>query len=158
MAESNRKPLIIAGIVAGVAVLVCVVGVGFGGGNQSADQSLQTRLTGIGPVAVLTTADLILTSGRCAIAGQQIAVAQQCTFSIAEFGGSFDLGPVTKRGTLTVITAPANVTVGMTLQGVDASQEVEPGKSTDLTVGRAGGSLTLTCPGLDPCQLQLSAP
>jgi len=159
MPENNRKPLIMAGVVAGIVVLLFVVGVGFGGGDdRSADASLRSRLDGISPVAPLTAADLLLTAGRCAVSGQQITVQQGCTFSIAAFGGTFDLGPVTKRGTLGVVSAPGTVTVGMTIEGTDAAQELEPGATTDLTVGRAGGSLTLACPGLTACRLQLSAP
>ncbi|TDW30884.1 hypothetical protein [Cryobacterium psychrophilum] len=158
MAENNRKPLIIAGIVAGLVVLIFVVGVSLGGGDRPADSSLRARLAGIAPVAPLTTADLLLTAGRCSISGQQIFVRQGCRFSIAAFGGTFDLGPVTKRGTLDVLTAPGKVTVSMSIEGTDAAQELEPGASTDLTVGRGGGSLTVACPGSSPCLLQLSAP
>src|SRR5680860_1194934 len=99
MSESNRRPMIIAGVVAAVVVLVFVLGVGFGGDDRPADQSVQSRLAGIGPVAALTTGDLLLAEGSCAVSGAQIRVRQGCTFSVAEFGGTFDLGPVTKRGT-----------------------------------------------------------
>jgi len=158
MAENNRRPLIIAGVVAGIVVLVFVFGVSRGGGDRPADESMRSRLAGIAPVAPLTTADLVVTGGQCAIAGPQITVQQGCAFSIAAFGGTFDLGPVTKRGRLEVVSAPGTVTVSMTIEGTDAAQELEPGATTDLTVGRAGGSLSLACPGLSACRLQLSAP
>ena len=156
MSESNRKPIIIACVVAGVVLLVFVLGVGFGGGDRPAGGSTVSGLAGIGPVATLETGDLVLTGGSCAISGQVIQVQQACTFTIAAFGGTFDLGPVTKRGRLTVLSAPGEVTVSMLIEGTNASQKLNQGDSTDLTVGRSGGSLSLACPGFTPCQLQLS--
>ncbi|KFF59531.1 hypothetical protein JF66_10595 [Cryobacterium sp. MLB-32] len=156
MSDSNRKPIIIACVVAGVVLLLFVLGVGFGGGDRPLQRDTVAGLAGIGPVAPLHTGDLLLSDGRCAISGESIQVQQACTFTIAAFGGTFDLGPVTKRGRLTVLSAPGDVTVAMQIEGTDASQNLNQGDSTDLTVGRSGGSLSFACPGLTSCQLQLS--
>lgn len=158
MSDSNRTPIIVACVVAGVVVLVFVLGVGFGGGDRPAGPSVQSQFEGVGPVAPLETTDLVLSDGRCAVGGQQIQVRQGCTFTIAPFGGTFDLGPVTKRGALTVLSAPGDVTVGMVIEGTEVEQDLNQGDSTDLTVGRSGGSLSFQCPGLEDCLLQLSAP
>ncbi|KGJ72636.1 hypothetical protein GY21_14100 [Cryobacterium roopkundense] len=156
MSESNRKPIIIACAVAGLVLVLFLMGVGFGRGDRPAGGSTVSGLAGIGPVAALETTDLVLSNGDCAISGQLIQVQQTCTFTIAEFGGTFDLGPVTKRARLTVLSAPGEVTVSMLIEGTDAAQKLEQGDSTDLTVGRSGGSLTFDCPGFDACILQVS--
>lgn len=158
MSESNRKPIVIACVVAAAVLLIFGLGVGFGGGNAPVDRSVLSGLADFAPVAPLATTDLLLTDGRCAINGQVIRVQDGCTFTIAAFGGTFDLGPVTKKGRLTVLSAPGEVTVGMQIEETDVSQKLNQGDSTDLTVGRSGGSLSFACPGFTPCQLQVSAP
>jgi hypothetical protein len=157
MSGDDRKPVIIAIVCAAVAVAVLALGIGFGGRDESGGEDWQDRLAGIGAVAPLTTADLSLTAGSCELAERQVVVSGSCSFTIAPFGGPFDLGAATKQADAT-FTGPATsrLEVRMIVEGTEVAQEAELGTATTLTVGRAGGSLTLICAGVEPCVLEIA--
>lgn len=148
MSENNRKPLIVALVCAVVAVAVLGFGIGFGGRSTSSGGAWQGTLSGIVASAPLTTADLRLTAGSCTISDRHVLVPVSCSFVIDEFGGSFDLGAVTKEARVTFISpAAGGLEIRMRVEGTDIAQAAQLGESTRLTVGRSGGSLTFECNG-----------
>jgi hypothetical protein len=157
MSDDNRKPIIIAAVCAGIAVLVLVFGIGFGRGG-SADSSWQSNLSGFDVAAPLTTADLELIAGSCTVGDREIIIPAQCSFRIPEFGGTFELGAITKKTDATLV-APTGAALGieMLIEGTSVSHTVEVNKPVGLTVGRSGGALTLVCgSGLGgPCLVTL---
>jgi hypothetical protein len=155
VSDDNRKPIIIAIVVACVAVLVLVVGIGFGIGGRSAtaDPSWRKNLAGVGAAAPLTPRDLLLTSGSCTVAESVITVRGACEFSVEEFGGAFGLGPATKKAGLTPVSGPAAVSTE--IEGALVTRDVPAGERVEIIIGRGGGSLALACLFLSPCQVAL---
>jgi hypothetical protein len=155
VSDENRKPILIAIVVACVAVLVLVVGIGFGIGVRSdtADPTWRERLAGIGAGAPLTPRDLLLTSGSCTVAESMITVRGACAFSVDEFGGAFGLGPPTKKAGLTPVGGP--IRVSTEIEGATVTRDVPAGERVEVIIGRGGGSLALTCLFLPPCQVAL---
>lgn len=161
MSDDTRRPVMIAIVCAVVAVAVFVLGVGLGarddGDDREEGEDWRARLSGLGPVAPLTTGDLALADGSCDVSGRLIVVRTACSFTIAEFGGPFDLGPATKQADATFIASSLSTLVlRMTVEGTEIEQEARLGSPTTLTVGRGGGRLTLVCAGLEPCVLELA--
>lgn len=144
----------VLGALAVVAVLVFVVGIGFGGGDAGAGR-WQERLEGLGGGSDLRTSDLVLTSGDCAVSGQEIVVRGACVFQVQPTGGRFALGTPTRRGTLENGSSELDLTI--TVEGQDIAVELEPDEDVDVTVGRSGGTLTLRCEDpLSACEVTLA--
>ncbi|MDJ0356002.1 hypothetical protein [Paenarthrobacter sp. PH39-S1] len=153
MSERNRKPILIAVVCAAVAILVLGLGIGFGGRDSTGSRSWQEYLSGIRTAAALRPADLRLTAGSCSFTDHQFTVVGLCTFAVDKFGGSFDLGPPTKRATLLVIAGTAQLS--MQIEGTSVSQNLQASQDAKLTFGKSGGTLTVFCAPL-PCVLSLT--
>jgi hypothetical protein len=158
MSDDNRKPIIIAIACAVVAIAIFVLGIGFGAGGRDdgGSDDWSARLAGVGPIGQLATSDLALESGSCDVTERLIVVRSSCSFTIAPFGGPFDLGPATKQADATFIASSlSSLELRMTVEGTEIAQEARLGSPTTLTIGRGGGRLTLVCAGLEPCVLEL---
>jgi hypothetical protein len=151
--NSSRKPLIIVGVCAAVAVLVLVFGVSCGGGNDARARDWQDSFSDSAKGEALTAADLEASGGTCTADGTQLLVAGSCVFVVKEFGGALGLGPPTKRANLVPQQA---VVIQLFVQGTRIEQDVDPGKAVPLTFGTAGGRLGVTCLSVGSCTLQLT--
>ena len=151
----ERKRLLVVGAIAVVAVLVFVVGVGFGGRQGGADR-WQDRLSGVGVGEALTTSDLVRTSGDCDVTGQQVVVQGACAFEVAATGGRFALGSPTRR--VTLVNGPTPLRLTMTVEDQDIEVDLDPGEDVRLTMGRSRGSLALRCLGAFDCGVTLVPP
>lgn len=153
--SGSRKPLLVVGVCAVIAVLVLVLGVSCGGGNDAGARGWQESLAGpAGNIAAdLTVEDLEISGGRCTASDTQLLVTGSCMFEVKEFGGALGLGPSTKRG---MLVAQQAVSVELFVQGTRIEQDVEPGKEISLTFGTSGGRLGVTCLSVSGCTLQLT--
>lgn len=150
----DRRRLVVLGALAVLALLVLLVGAGFGGRDAGAG-GWQERLRGLGAGGDLTTSHLVLRSGDCRVGGQQIAVRTACVLEVQPAGGRFSLGAPTRRATLENGPAPLGVT--MTVEGQEIEVDLEAGEDVLLTIGRSGGTLALECEALlEDCVVRLS--
>lgn len=153
MGEISRKPVIAAIVCAAVALLVWGLGFGLGGGGNSPAGGWQEKLSAIQTSQTLTLEDLSLQEGSCSKSGSSLTVQGACTFAVAKFGGSFDLGPPTKEATLGVLGGA--VELKAQTEGVWATQDLGAGDQTHLTFGTSGGLLTVLCAAIS-CTLVLA--
>lgn len=153
--SGSRKPLIVVGVCAVIAVLVLVFGVSCGNdGNDDghAAKDWQKSFSGAAGGAELTVADLETSGGNCTAAESLLQVTGTCTFVVQDFGAAFGLGPPTKRGTL---VPQQDVAIELFVQGSRIEQDIEAGKKIPLTFGTSGGRLGVTCLSVGGCTLQL---
>lgn len=151
---SGRKPVVVLVVVGAVVVLVFALGVGLGG-RGTGDGGWRDRLSGLGAGAELTADDLVLTDGACEVADRVVTFGGACVFEVGASGGRFSLAP-TRRATLVVGDAPVTLTV--VVEGQEITTSLDPGEVQDLTFGRSGGALGLTCRGLTGCTVALAPP
>lgn len=155
--SESRKPLIVIGVCAVIAVLVLVFGVscgndGDGDGDGDAAKEWQKSFGGAAGGAELMMADLEATGGSCTADGSLLLVTGTCVFVVQDFGAAFGLGPPTKRGTL---IPQEDVAIELFIQGSRIEQDIEAGKEIPLTFGTSGGRLGVTCLSVGGCTLQL---
>ncbi|MEE2524074.1 hypothetical protein V1639_15130 [Pseudarthrobacter sp. J75] len=153
--SESRKPLIVVGVCAVIAVLVLVSGVSCGGGNDDdgdAAKEWQQSFSGVAGGAELMIADLEVNGGNCTAAESLLKVTGTCVFVVRDFGAAFGLGPPTKRGTL---VPQQDVAIELFVQDSRIEQDVEAGEEIPLTFGTSGGRLGVTCPSVGGCTLQL---
>lgn len=156
MSESNRKPIVVAILCAAVALLIWVMGVGFGGGgNAGGGGDWQEKLSDVGKSQTLALQDLRLVEGSCGKSELSVTVQGTCTFTVEEFGGSFDLGPSTKEATIAVRSGAMKLVAQ--IEGVSAAQDLGAGDESLLTFGTSGGSLTVLCASIS-CTFVLTNP
>lgn len=152
MNEENRKPIIAVVLLGIIAVLVLVFGVSCGDGNDDAAADWQESFADAAKGGRLVGEDLVSTGAACSASGSQLVVKGSCAFEVKEFRGLFPVGPPTKRAGLVPLQA---VTVGLQVEGTRTEHTVSPGERMDLTFGTSGGRLTVTCPAVGNCVLQL---
>lgn len=155
--SESRKPLIVIGVCAVIAVLVLVFGVscgndGDGDGDGDAAKEWQKSFGGAAGGEELTVADLEAPGGNCTASDSRLLVTGTCTFVVQDFGAAFGLGPPTKRGTL---IPQEDVAIELFVQGSRIEQDIEAGKEIPLTFGTSGGRLGVTCLSVGGCTLQL---
>jgi hypothetical protein len=150
--RENRRPIVIAVVCAVVALALLALTVGFGGHNNAAGQDWQHSIAGVVAGGRLTASDLSATGGPCSATGSTLEVTGTCTFTVKDFGGAFNLGAPTKRARLRP-AQPVNVSV--LVEGTRITQNVSAGDSVNLTFGTSGGELTVACPPLGTCVLEL---
>ncbi len=161
MPDDNRKPFVIALLVGIAVVAVFVLSSGFGGGGRPADASWRDALSRFDTSEPLLASDLVEVDrggdGGCTVTNEAIVVASRCSFDIDPFGGTFGLGPTTKKASITFVTTAAVLTVRMDIEGASVSQGVERNKALDLSVGQSGGTVDFVCVGLNPCVMELKS-
>lgn len=148
----ERRLIVIAAVCALLIIVVFALGVGFGGREDGGGASWQARLTDRTSAAPLQPRDFVRVGGTCGLEESSITVTGSCELDLAETGSRFDLGPPTRQAQL-VPSGPIRLEVvveGTTISRT-ASDEVE------LTYGRNGGSLILTC-GFSPCKVAFEHP
>lgn len=152
--SESRKPLVVVGVCAVVAVLVLVFGVSCGNDDDDGDaaKEWQKSFSGAAAGADLMITDLEASGGNCTAAESLLTVTGACVFVVQDFGAAFGLGPPTKRGTL---VPQQDVAIELSVQGSRIEQDIEAGKQIPLTFGTSGGRLGVTCLSVGGCTLQL---
>lgn len=152
--DDTRKPVIVAVVAAVVVVVLFALGVSFGGAGPSASADWRDRLSGFGAGGDLDRGDVLLGDG-CEPSGEQgIAFAAACTLAVADRGGGVRLGSPVRRAELENVGAALRLT--LVLQDTPISRTMDPGESTELTIGPEGGTVALRCLGLTGCSVLLS--
>lgn len=150
---TDRKPLIVLGVLALVAILLFVLGV-FGAGRGASaggmpDWASPSRSTG----DRLTVADL-QGSASCDFEDATISFAGTCVVQVREITGGLPWERVTRRAILTA--GPQTVLLTLTLAGKTLRTDLDPGDNVRLTYTREGGTLGLTCLAVGGCVVILT--
>ncbi|UZX04933.1 hypothetical protein F8G81_21790 [Arthrobacter sp. CDRTa11] len=153
--SESRKPLLVVGVCAVIAVLVLVLGVSCGSGDDGDGAAAKEWQESFGEAAGgadLTAGDLKAGGDNCTVSESRLIVSGSCVFVVKDFGAAFGLGPPTKRGTL---VPQQDVAIELLVQGSRIEQDIEAGKDIPLTFGTSGGRLGVTCLSVGGCTLQL---
>jgi hypothetical protein len=150
---ADRKPLIVLGVLALVAILLFVFGA-FGAGRGASSTGMPEwaspkRSSG----DQLTAADLRGSPG-CDITGVTISFVGGCAVDVQSVTGGFPWEKATRRAILTAGPQPINLTV--TLAGKTLRTDLDPGDDIRLTYTREGGTFVLTCLAVSGCVAVLS--
>lgn len=152
MNSQDRKPILIAAVCVGIAMLLFVLGSGLGGRDAGGTAGWQDRLKALKLGSDLSISELQPAGGSCSMEASRITVIGSCVLAVAEFGGPFSL-QVTKSAQL-VALQPVKLT--LTLEGTRTTEEVKAGCQTSAIFGRAGGAVTISCMlPTSPCTIEL---
>jgi len=150
---ADRKPLIVLGVLAVVAILLFVLGA-FGAGRGAAAGGMPGWASPHSSSGdQLTSADL-RGSSACDITGATITFVGGCAVEVAPVTGGFPWEKATRRAILTAGPQPVNLTV--TLAGKTLRTDLDPGDDIRLTYTRDGGTFVLTCLSVSGCVVVLS--
>lgn len=150
--SGERRPIVIVIACAVLAALILVFGVSCGGANDAAAKDWQKSFTSLAKGAPLRGEDLAGSNEQCQAAGTQLLVTGSCIFQVREFGGALGLGPPTKRA---VMVPQKAVAIELFVEGTRIEQDADAGDQVELTFGKSGGRLAITCPSVGGCALQL---
>lgn len=143
--SENRKPVVVAGVLALVLVVAFVLAAGFGGRGSDSGAGWTNFLSDVGGSSSLGADDLHLVDGGCVVSAALINVGGSCVLEVAGFGGGFAFGDVVKKATIVALDGPMRLTV--VVEGTSVSQTIVEGDETRLTFGTSGGELGLACVG-----------
>ena len=142
MATGNRRTVLVL-VLIGFLCVVLYLG-GLLGGARRASWTPSSDGQGIPGAAVLTGDDLRPLQGEaCRLGSAPMTFTGTCSYAVDRTGGRFALTGVVRRAKLVVTTGPVAVTA--TVEGREITTTVKSGRSTTLTIGKAGGRLALTC-------------
>ncbi len=154
----DRKPLIVLGILALVAILLFVFGV-FGARRPVTESAWpQWATPSFSSGDQLTTADL-REGSSCQFAGQAITFTGVCQLEVRKVTGGFPWEKATRRAVLTAAGQAVGVTVTITLDDDNEKNmqtALDPGEDVRLTYTREGGKLGLACGTPGGCTVVLS--
>lgn len=150
---AERKPLIVLGVLAVVAIIVYLVAVVGAGRDTAADPWPDWATPGFSPGDPLTTDHLAGSSG-CGIDGPVITFTGVCRVEVSEITGGWPWQSATRRALLVVTAGP--VDLGVTLAGKALRTGLDPGDDIRLTYTREGGDFALACANLAGCAVVLT--
>ncbi len=150
---SDRKPLIVLGLLGLLAIAVFATGaVGAGRDDRGADWP-GWAAPDASPGAALTTSDLT-GSPSCGFDRATISFAGTCRVTVKELTEGWPWQSVTRRALLVAGTEPVKLAV--TLAGRDLRTDLDPGDSIRLTYPREGGTFVLGCGSPTGCIVVLA--
>lgn len=154
---TDRKPLIVLGVLALVAIVLFVFGVlGPSRGGPAVSPAgawpewASPKRSAGDP---LTVADL-RGSSSCDFTGSIISFVGACDVKVQPVTGGFPWEKATRRAILTAGPQAVNLTV--TLAGKTLRTDLDPGDDVRLTYTRDGGTFLLTCLAATGCAVVLS--
>ncbi|MDQ7993022.1 MAG: hypothetical protein AAGC63_15565 [Propionicimonas sp.] len=148
---NDRRPLIVLGVLAVLAVLVFGFGVA-GAGRDGGSGWPEWATPDFSPGDPLTVADLSGDSS-CSIDGAAIAFSGVCRVEVKPVTGGWPWERATRRALLVVGAGP--VDLGVTLAGKALRTDLDPGDDIRLTYTRDGGSFVLACVNPTGCAVTL---
>lgn len=137
---TDRKPLVLLGVLAILAIAVFVVGAAGGGRDTVAWPEWAAPQRSLGDP--LIRADL-RGSPACDFGGTTITFTGVCRVEVREVTGGWPWESATRRALLTAIGQPVELSV--TLMGRQLRTGLDPGDRIRLTYTREGGSFVLGC-------------
>ena len=150
---TDRKPLMVLGVLGLVAILLFVFGVlgpSRGGEGGAWPEWASPKRSAGDP---LTVADL-RGSSSCDFAGSIIGFIGACAVEVRPVIGGAGWEKATRRAILTAGPQAVNLTV--TLAGKTLGTDLDPGDDVRLTYTRDGGTFLLTCLAATGCVVVLS--
>lgn len=151
MAEGSRRPLVVLGILAVLAV--ALFGFGVAAGPRGADAEWPDPFGSFRPGDALRPDELTVESGACAV-GDEIAFTSGCVLAVAPVEGGWPWQRVTRTARLVAKEGP--VRVSLVVQGEPLRTDLKPGKDVRLVFTADGGRLGLACLGLGGCRVALA--
>lgn len=139
----NRKPLVMAGVLAAVLVMAFVLAAGFGGRHSNVGPGWVTFLRNMASSASLQPDDLRVVEGDCEVSGSLIEVVGACVLGVPGHGGGAAIADAVTQATIVAMDGPMQLTV--VVEGTTVSQRIDERTRTRLTFGTSGGELGLAC-------------
>lgn len=138
---SERKPLIVLGLLGLLAIALFVTGA-VGAGRGDRDAWPDWAAPDVSPGAALTTSDLT-GSSSCGFDQATISFAGTCRVTVRELTEGWPWQAVTRRALLVAGAEPVELAV--TLVGRDLRMDLDPRDAVRLTYPREGGTFVLGC-------------
>ncbi len=149
----DRKPLILLGVLALLAIALYLFGFVGAGRDGDADPWPEWAAPGFAAGDQLRPSDL-RGSASCGFDGTEITFSGSCRVDVVEVAGGLPWQAATRRATLTVVGQP--VALQVTLAGKELRTDLDPGDRVRLTYTREGGRLSLGCGSPTGCMVVLS--
>lgn len=152
MATADRRPLVVLGVLAVVAIAVFATGAvaGARGGAPAWDNPFGA----FRPGDALRPAELTVDSGACVV-GAGISFVGGCVLRVAPVAGGWPWQRVTRTARL--VAEKGTVRVSLVVQGRPLTTDLDPGKDVRVVFTTDGGRLGLACLAVGGCRVALVA-
>jgi hypothetical protein len=153
---ADRKPLIVLGVLALVAILLFVFGVFGAGRGKTATGMPEWASPSRSRGDQLTGADLEVSSS-CNLEGATISFTGTCVAQVRKINGGLPWERVTRRAILIAGPQPVILTLTIRVEKEKTLRtDLDPGDNVRLTYTREGGTLGLTCLAVGGCVVVLA--